>query len=207
MWLRASVEPYPGVRSSIVILPTAAAAHGLVLAFFFTRLPYDRTTFLAGFVLHVLWFYLVYFLVQRRTAMRIGIVPYGEWQKLLPLEQVQWKRLRQPRLGSASRCDAIVADFSADLPPQWESFLADAALAGLIVYQVKSLAETLTARVEVDHLWENSFGSLVPARGYFHLKTVLDFGVALAFLPVLLPVMGLAALAILLDDGGPVFFR
>jgi lipopolysaccharide/colanic/teichoic acid biosynthesis glycosyltransferase len=208
LWLRLSVEPYPGIRSSLVILPTCAAAHAVVLAFFFfTRLPYDRTAFLAGFILHVAWFYIVYFLVQRRTIMQIGVVPFGEWRKLAQLEKVNWIALPEPRMDLAMRCDAIVADFSADLSPQWEGFLSDAALAGLIIYQVKPLAESLTGRVEIDHLSENSFGSLVPARGYFHLKTFIDFLVSLASLPLLLPVMAVAAVAIKLDDGGPVLFR
>lgn len=208
LWLRLSVEPYPGIRSSLVILPTCAAAHAAVLAFFiFTRLPYDRTAFVAGFVLHVAWFYLVYFLAQRRTIMQIGVVPIGDWAKLVKLEGVSWIRLDQPRIDLASRCDAIVADFSADLSPKWEAFLADAALAGLIVYQVKPLAESLTGRVEIDHLSENSFGSLVPARGYFHLKTAIDALTSLLALPLILPIMLVAAIAILIDDGGPVFFR
>lgn len=208
MWLRLSVEPYPGIRSSLVILPTCAAAHAAVLAFFFfTRLPYDRVAFIAGFVLHVAWFYLVYFTVQRRTILQIGVVPLGGWTKLVELQGVSWITLDEPELELAARCDAIVADFSADLPPKWEAFLADVALAGLIVYQVKPLAESLTGRVEIDHLSENSFGSLVPARGYFHLKTLIDFLAAVALLPLLLPVMAVAAVAILIDDGGPIFFR
>ena len=208
LWLRLSVEPYPGIRSSLVILPTCAAAHAAVLAFFFfTRLPYDRVAFIAGFLLHVAWFYLIYFAVQRRTILQIGVVPLGAWSQLIDLKGISWIKLEEPRLDLASRCDAIVADFSADLSPKWEAFLADAALAGLIVYQVKPLAESLTGRVEIDHLSENSFGSLVPARGYFHLKTVIDFLAVVVALPVLLPVMAVAALAILLDDGGPVFFR
>lgn len=208
LWLRLSVEPYPGIRSSLVILPTCAAAHAAVLAFFFfTRLPYDRVAFIAGFALHVAWFYFVYFTVQRRTVLQIGVVPLGDWKKLVALEGVSWIKLDEPRIDLASRCDAIVADFAADLSPKWEAFLADAALAGLIVYQVKPLAESLTGRVEIDHLSENSFGSLVPARGYFHLKTVIDFVAVLCALPVLLPIMLVAALAIVVDDGGPVFFR
>lgn len=208
LWLRLSVEPYPGIRSSLVILPTCAAAHAAVLAFFFfTRLPYDRVAFVAGFLLHVAWFYLVYFAVQRRMVMQIGVVPIGAWISLTELKGVSWIKLDEPRMDLAGRCDAIVADFSADLSPKWEAFLADAALAGMIVYQVKPLAESLTGRVEIDHLSENSFGSLVPARGYFHLKTIIDFLAALVFLPVLLPVMIAAAIAILLDDGGPIFFR
>ena len=39
----------------------------------------------------------------------------------------------------------------------------DAALQGRMVYQVKQLNESLTGRVAIDHLSENSFGSLVPA--------------------------------------------
>ena len=208
LWLRLSVEPYPGIRSSLVILPTCAAAHAAVLAFFFfTRLPYDRVAFVAGFMLHVAWFYIIYFSVQRQTILQIGVVPLGAWDRLVELKGVSWIKLDEPRLDLAVRCDAIVADFTADLSPKWEAFLADAALAGLIVYQVKPLAESLTGRVEIDHLSENSFGSLVPARGYFHLKTVIDFLAVVAALPLLLPVMAVAALAILLDDGGPVFFR
>ena len=91
----------------------------------------------------------------------------------------------------ARGCDAIVADFSADLPDEWEAFLADAALAGRIVYQVKQLSESLTGRVELEHLSENSFGSLLPARGYFYLKALLDFLFAVALLPVALPLMAI----------------
>jgi lipopolysaccharide/colanic/teichoic acid biosynthesis glycosyltransferase len=207
-WLRLSFEPYPGIRSSYVILPTASAAHGVVLAFFFfSRLPYDRFGFLAGFLLHVLWFYVVYFLVQRRARLRIGAVPIGDTEGLASIDSVHWVALPGPDLNQLRRCDALVADFGADLPPEWEAFLADAALAGMIVYQVKPLAESLTGRVQIDHLSENSFGSLVPARGYFHLKTVIDWVVAVALLPLLVPVLAVAALAILADDGGPVLFR
>lgn len=208
MWLRSAFEIYPGIRSGFVILPIAAAAHMLVLTFFFfSRLPYDRLAFLIGFLLHVGWFYVIYFVVQRRMRFQIGVVPIGEWERLKSIGNVGWVRLEEPRIELARRYDGVVADFRAEMPPEWESFLADAALAGLIVYQVKPLAESLTGRVEIDHLSENSFGSLVPARGYFHFKTVIDFFAALFILPLVIPVLLGAALLIKLDDGGPVFFR
>ena len=72
---------------------------------------------------------------------------------------------------------------------------------------MKPLVESLTGRVEIDHLSENSFGSLVPARGYFYLKAALDWMFALIILPLLMPVLLLAALAIALGDSGPIFFR
>ena len=123
------------------------------------------------------------------------------------IDRIDWVELNGPSLKEAKRCNAIVADFSADLPDEWEAFLADAALDGRIVYQVKQLTESLTGRVELDHLSENSFGSLVPARGYFYLKSAVDFLAALVMLPFALPILAACAIAIRLESKGPVVFR
>jgi lipopolysaccharide/colanic/teichoic acid biosynthesis glycosyltransferase len=207
-WMRLSIETYPGIRRAYVILPSALTGHGLVVVWFVaTRFPYDRLGLALGFLLHVLWLYLLYINAERGVTRRIAIVPYGAIERLEPIPGVDWFRLKRPRLADARGCDAIVADFAADMPDEWEAFLADAALDGRIVYQVKQLAESLTGRVELEHLSENSFGSLVPARGYFHLKGLIDFLWALILLPVLLPLMGVIALAIRLDSKGPALFR
>jgi lipopolysaccharide/colanic/teichoic acid biosynthesis glycosyltransferase len=138
---------------------------------------------------------------------RIAVVPFGATDRLVQIEGVDWHLLKRPQLHDTRACNAIVADFSAELPDEWEAFLADAALAGRIVYQVKQLSESLTGRVELAHLSENSFGSLLPARGYFHLKSLADFVFALLLLPIALPVMAGVAIAIRLDSPGPAFFR
>ena len=207
-WMRLSVETYPGIRRSYVILPSALTGHGIVVFWFLaTRFPYDRIGLVLGFLLHVLWLYSLYIYAERRIRRRIAVVPFGAVDGLAAIDGVDWFTMSRARLHDARGCHAIVADFSADLPDEWEGFLADAALAGRMVYQVKQLRESLTGRVELEQLSENSFGSLVPARGYFHLKTAIDFLAAALILPLALPVMAVAAVAILLDDGGPVLFR
>ena len=207
-WIRLSIETYPGIQRSYVLLPTALVAHGVVLTFFVvTLVPYDRVGLALGFLLHVAWNYFAYFIGERGVRTRIAIVPFGNVRRLSGLEDVDWVTLTKPILQQTAGCTAIVADFSTDLPDEWEAFLADAALAGRIVYQVKQLVESLTGRVELTQLSENSFGMLVPDRGYFYLKTALDFAFAVAVLPLLLPLMVFSAIAIRLDDGGPVFFR
>src|SRR6185503_7698092 len=200
-WMRLSVETYPGIRRTYVILPSASTAHGIVVVWFLlSRFPYDRIALAAGFVLHVLWLYLLYFYAERQIVARMAVVPFGAVDRLLRISAVEWVRLKRPKLYDARASDAIVADFSADLPDEWEAFLADAALAGRIVYQHKQLAESLTGRVELEQLSENSFGSLVPSRAYFHLKGLVDFAWALLILPVALPVMLMIAIAIRLDS-------
>jgi lipopolysaccharide/colanic/teichoic acid biosynthesis glycosyltransferase len=207
-WMRLSIETYPGIRSAYVILPTSLTGHGvIVVAFLLTRLPYDRLALGGGFILHVLWLYALYFFTQRTIQQCIAIVPFGEVGRLDEIDSIEWQTLTRPRLEDTAGCNAIVADFAADLPDEWEAFLADAALAGRIVYQVKQLSESLTGRVELDHLSENSFGSLLPARGYFHFKALVDFLVAVALLPVALPLMAVVGLAIRLEGRGSILFR
>src|SRR5947209_3325945 len=207
-WTRLSIETYPGIRRSSVILPAALTGHGVsVVWFVLTRFPYDRLGLAAGFLLHVAWLYLLYIYAERKVRRRIAIVPFGATDSLLEIPGVDWRPLKRAHLADARTCSAIVADFSAQLPAEWEAFLADAALAGRIVYQVKQLSESLTGRVELEHLSENSFGSLVPALGYFYLKSFIDFIFALVLLPFALPLMAVVALAIRLDSKGPVLFR
>ena len=130
-WTRLSIETYPGIRRSSVILPAALTGHGVVVGWFLlTRFPYDRVGLAAGFLLHVAWLYLLYIYAERRVRRRIAIVPFGATES--------WSRSRASTgMSSSARscathasCNAIVADFTADLPDEWEAFLADAALAG-----------------------------------------------------------------------------
>jgi lipopolysaccharide/colanic/teichoic acid biosynthesis glycosyltransferase len=207
-WIRLSVGTFPGTRSGTLIAPAIATAHGVVLAMLLmTRLPYDRLGILTGFIAHMVWAIGLHLAVHRRIRRRFAVVPVGVTAHLQQIDGVDWKTMRRPLLAETLNCDAVVADFAADLPPEWESFLADAALDGRMVYQVKQLSESLTGRFEVAHLSENSFGSLIPARGYFHLKSVVDFFAALLLVPILLVPMLLVALAIRLDSAGPALFR
>jgi lipopolysaccharide/colanic/teichoic acid biosynthesis glycosyltransferase len=206
-WMRLSIESYPGIRKAYLILLSASTAHGcVVLWFLLTRFPYNRIGLVLGFAIHVAWLLLIFGAAEFAVRRRIAVVPVGNIQQLKKIQDVDWVVLSRARLHDARKCQAIVADFSADLPDEWEEFLAEAALAGRIVYQVKQLRESLTGRVEIEHLSENSFGSLVPARGYFYLKSLIDFFAAVILLPIALPIMGLIAIAIRVDSKGSALF-
>ena len=208
LWIRISVSTFPGIRSSQLIAPAIVAAHAtMITLLLLSRLPYHRPSLAAGFVLHLAWAFAVYFFVARRVRPRIAIVPFGDVEKLSRIDNVEWHRLHRPDLADAAICNAIVADFAADLPDEWESFLADAAVDGRVVYQVQQLHESLTGRVQIQRLSENSFGSLAPARAYMAVKHLADFLWAAVLLPLALPVMLICAAAIRVSDGRPVLFR
>ena len=207
LWIRISVSTYPGIRGGQLILPAIVASHAtIVTLLLLSRLPYHRPMLAVGFGLHLVWAYAMYFFVQRQVLPRIAIVPFGAVEGLPQIDRVHWHHLHRPDLRDADQCSAIVADFSA-VPDEWEAFLADAAVDGRIVYQVEQLKESLTGRVQIQHLSENSFGSLAPTNAYMAVKHLADFLWAVAILPVALPVMALCAIAIRISDGAPVLFR
>ena len=207
LWIRISVSTYPGIRAGQIVLPAVFVAHSTMLILLvLARIPYHRPSLALGFAIHLVIAFAIYFFVSRRLRPRIAIVPGGNTEQLRQIDRVDWRMLAAPELHRGRECHAIVADFS-DLPDEWEAFLADAALEGRMVYQVQQLLESLTGRVQVRHLSENSFGSLVPARAYSAIKHLGDWLLAVAVLPLLIPLLAITALAIRLVDGGPVLFR
>lgn len=207
LFLLRSLSNYPGVQGSVYILPSFLSGYGLIFfAFLFARLSYSRSVFIASLILCVIWFYLVYSRAQRHTNMAIGIVPLGAASQLAEISRVHWQILDQPD-DDASGLIAIAADLRADLPDAWERRLTDHALKGLPVYHSKQLMESLTGQVELEHLSENSFGSLAPVSAYMTFKHFFDWIAAAIVFCALLPFLLVVAVLIRLDSPGPAIFR
>jgi len=201
-----SLSVFPGITVAAWVLPCFGMSYVAVLVVCgVLRLDYSRFLFSTSFLISCVWFFCSFFLARERT-MRIGVVPGGEVEGLYGIDRIVWVPLLRPDAMPISSYDAIVADLRADLPDQWERFLADSALTGVPVYHVKQLRESLIGRVEIDHLSENNFGSLVPGRLYVQAKQVLDSALALVTLAIMLLPFALVAIAIRMDSRGPVFF-
>ena len=202
-----SLVGYPGIRASYYIVPTFSSTFAVtVTIFFLLRLDYSRPLLAACYLLSIIWYYVVYSKLRRQGDLRVAIVPYGEVDSLRSIPMVSWLDLEQPDLRLVE-ADAIVADFHADLPDEWERFLADAALAGLSVYHVRQLRDSLTGRVEIEHLSENAGGLLTPASAYQKVKSAIDLTGALVLMVPIGLVIGVLAILIRLDSPGPIFFR
>jgi lipopolysaccharide/colanic/teichoic acid biosynthesis glycosyltransferase len=197
---------YPDVRVAYSILPAFAVSYGLLLAIFFMlRLDYSRLHFITSFVICIGWYYAVYFKI-RKQRLRLGVLPFGAIEGLYAtpeIECVTIERLDQDLEG----LNGIVADLRADIPHEWEHFLAEQALKNVLVMHVKQVLETVTGRVEIEHLSENTFGSLIPGIVYAKIKRVWDFALALLVAPLLLLLLIPLAIIVKLSSPGPVFFR
>jgi lipopolysaccharide/colanic/teichoic acid biosynthesis glycosyltransferase len=85
--------------------------------------------------------------------------------------------------------------------------LARCALQGLPVYHSKAVRESLTGHVAIEHLSENTLGSLLTFSVYLRVKRLVDVLGVLIAAPVAVPIALLAAILVKLEDGGPVVFR
>jgi lipopolysaccharide/colanic/teichoic acid biosynthesis glycosyltransferase len=211
-WLLRNVSVYPGVESSALLLPTFTISFAIIgLGLAIGRFEYARSQLFASFVLSIAWFYFVRFTIRRYQWMRIGYLPFGAVSALPPLRHISWIALSEDYLSDegqvSDRFDAIAADLRIDLPDAWERALSDFALEGIPVYHVKHLMESLTGRVELEHLSENSFGSLVPNVAFLIIKRIIDWTVALVAGVVLLPFCIPIGIAVRLTSPGPALFK
>lgn len=197
----------PGVQANYYILPVSALMFGMVLlVFFLGRIEYNRFLLPLSFALSVAWLYTVHLSTSRVRRPHFLVLPGPDLSKVLGIREADWTVLEAPGPPPKDHA-AVVANLNADLGDEWERYLTDCALAGTRVFHLKDVAESLTGRVEIEHISENTLGSLNPDSIYLELKQWADWCAALAALVLLLPLLGVVALAIKLDTPGPVLFR
>lgn len=198
---------FPGAHVAAYLVPTVTVVFLLAITvLFFTREGYSRQVLLTSYLLCLVWFYGAYFLGRRYRRLKLAVVPVGAALELESTNDTDLRQLKQPDLGGV-RFDGVVADLrSLELTPEWETFLARCTLNRIPVYHVKQISESMTGRVQIEHLAENEFGSLQPSELYLVFKRLVDFIAALLLLPMLLPLFLFVAIWIRFDSKGPALF-
>lgn len=198
---------FPGFTGLAYVIPALTVTYGIALAvFFFLRITYSTLIFGLSYIFTAFWFVAIFYAAARFNRPRYAMISIGATDPAQFKGKARVIRLSAPRR-PAGRIDGIIADLRADHPPEWERFITESAIAGIPVYHFKQVREALTGAVEIEHLSENSLGSLVPNLLYMRTKIWVDIGLALLSLPILLPLFGIIAAIIKLDSPGPVFFR
>ena len=201
------VTAYPGTRAFSHILPAFLTTYAIAAAtLLIGRFVYSGTMLATGVTLTTGAMFILSVLAQRGAPLQFYIVPGSEGAIVRETPRVRWLLLTEPEV-PADASAAIVADLTADYSPEWERMLAKAAISGRVVYHTKQLRESLTGRVQIEHLSENTLGSLLPNLAYLEIKRCADLVVSVIALPLLaLPLM-LIGLLIRLDSPGPAIFR
>lgn len=198
---------YPGVAVARSILPVLAIVFGVfitIIAIF--RIEYSSKVIGVCFGATLATRFAITAMRSRAKGISYYLVPGGRVDLVRDLRGANAISLMHPDLKGLPDC-AIVADLNEDLEPEWERFLAEAAISGWPVYHYKQVWEAETGRVQIEHLSENGFGALVPSFAYQKVKRGIDVFLSIVVLPLVLVILALCAMAIKLDSEGPIFFR
>jgi lipopolysaccharide/colanic/teichoic acid biosynthesis glycosyltransferase len=197
----------PGVAAAGYIMPTFALSYGLVyLVIFLFRIDYSAFQAAGSLTLSIFWYFGLSILSRRLDPYSLAVVPGGAVDRLEEIRGVNWHWLDSPDT-VIDRVSGVVADLRAELSDDWERYIADQALAGVPVYHVKQISESLTGRVEIEHLSENTLGSLNPNQAYIKIKQAIDWVCAVLALVLLAPFLIVIAIMIRLESPGPAIFR
>lgn len=139
---------------------------------------------------------------RRASIPRLGIV--GPWHWIAETREIDGRMLSSAA-DPIGGFDLILITFDGSLPPEWTPLLSRALLAGKPVRHVAEFLEEVRGIVSIDD-FDLDF---LPQRGlasYSFPKRLFDIACVLAAAPLALPLLALAALAIMATMGAPVFF-
>jgi lipopolysaccharide/colanic/teichoic acid biosynthesis glycosyltransferase len=174
----------------------------------FLRIEFSSPQFFLAMVMITGLSELFFYANRQWVPMKLAVVPGPA--SLAELPELLIDSVQITILNSVPTIDfdysGVIADLTLDLEPKWERFIALAALRGIPVYHVKQFNESMSGRVVVDHLRENTLGAVVPSLVYPQFKRAIDLLVALLCLPVVATILGGCAVLIKLDTPGPIFY-
>ncbi len=205
-WQYRNIALFPGVAGAVNIISSFTLSYGLLaILLTLTRQDYARML-LSSYLLALCWFYFLYFAGTNRKSFVVGLMPMGDTCQLEACAGVSWVKLDDPHI-TRNDIQAVAADLSRDIPDDWDRRIADYALAGIPVFHSKQLLESITGRVALEHLSENSLSTLLPGRVWFRTKRVVDIIFAIGVLTLIWPLLLIIALLVRLDSPGPALFR
>ena len=199
---------FPGSRRLTFLVPSFALPWAVAVAVLLWMRPDYSIVFLGvGAVVSFAASWLASAMTRRANSAPLYVIPSMRTKAMIAELPGLDHRICEDPSEITDTNMPIVADLHGSFSEGWERALAQAAMNGSTIYHIKQVSESLTGRVRIDHLSENSFGTLRPNTLYFQIKGLLDRAVAAVLLVPALPVLALAALAIKIDSPGPVIFR
>jgi exopolysaccharide biosynthesis polyprenyl glycosylphosphotransferase len=200
------ISKYPGAESVSSTLPMVSLMYGVLVSILLIgRIEYVRSVLIGNYLLCLMLLFLQQAVWADRRKLRIGIIEGGSAQAV-PIDNLEWVPLTSPS-AEAATVDAVTVDLRADLDDAWERRITQFALDGLPVYHIKHLHESMTGKVQLEHLAETSYGTLSPPISYIYVKRVVDFLIAGCSLLILSPLLLVIIVAVKIDSPGPAIFK
>jgi len=115
-------------------------------------------------------------------------------------------------VASKRKLDTTILAINYNRPPGLINSILKARLRGITILEMPTLFEQLTRRIPVEHIYDEwllfTQGFYLISKQYLQrIKRLIDLGISLLVLLISLPIIAVAALAILLGSPGPILFQ
>lgn len=206
MALFRRVISLPGIGVVAHVLPAVLGGYAsAAAAIAILRLNYSGVVLSLSFVFSTIALFAFSQALRTARGRRFYVVPSPGIAKLSRSGGFEYHMLDRPQIPDDLGL-ILIGDLHDDLDDEWERLIADVAVKGYPVYHIKQIMESMTGQVQIDHLSENSFGSLIPNSTFHKTKRTVDLVGSLILLPLLVPIFIAVAIAVKLDSSGSVFF-
>lgn len=192
-------------RLGYAILVPIAIHSVLLFSIIGGRLYYSRSVLLAAMLVSMTLSLIIVICMEQWRSRRIGIVAHAVSDELLSWIGDKGELIRTPLVNSRD-FDVILVNFSQDLSPDWARFTSRAMLSGCEVRHLAGYVEELRGRVSTDHFEPDHLAANPEVNLYPVLKRLMDILLVMIMLPVALPLLGLAAILVVISMGRPVLF-
>lgn len=203
------LDKFPGNNANLMVLPSIFTCYGIfwVLLGLF-QISYSLKYFILHLVLVLISSFILHRIKKLEPKPKMHFIPLGKAKRLKEIDDVEWIEVNEPDENILG-IETLVADLhSPKLTDEWQHFIATKTLAGVDVYNVRQIQASLTGRLRIRHMYENSLGSLQPSTLYSSVKRIIDIILVLASFPITLPIMAITAIAIKLEsEGGALFIQ
>lgn len=196
---------YPGGRSAGLLITQIFTTYAVIIFIvLFLRLEFSRLLLISSTGIALIWFYIEYRLTIYYKRTKLAVINKGLATEIINLPNIDARALPSLDLGH-TRYDGVVADFRV-LNADEERFLTSCVLNSVPVYNAKSIYESITGRVRIDHMSENNIGALLPSLALERFKSILDILFVLLTAPLVLPLCLITAIAIYFESPGPIIY-
>jgi len=196
----------PGNRPLSYIVPVLIASLLSITAFIiFTRIDYSRTVLLLSLCIVPFVTYAEFKLRQYLQTGRYVVIPFGFYKELIRLNPTKFYTIKKPSFVARDTI-GIIVDSNEQLPANWQQFIAAELSKGTLVVDSVAAYESISGKSPLDHYGELAGHELLPSQTYLTAKRLLESSLVLISAPVILPLIGIVAIAVKTESRGPAFF-
>ena len=200
------ITKYLLVEKTYYILPVILSVYCLaIMAIILLRIDYSRPTLIHGFTIVLFWLFVSSLFTRSERILKLNAINNFNIAAFNHQDRIDLRVLEAPyRLENMRQ--GLIVNLHNNLTREQEKFIADCSINNITVFHSESIREMLDGKVQTNHLFENTMGSLQPNPLYFIVKRIWESALIILALPLLLPLILLISLLIKIESSGPIIF-